>query len=248
MRSGRGENFILKPWHYAGAFCFVYLGMRILPRSYWGKGVLLVGLMLFAWAIYLEVYWIPFERPKLTQSVQSTPPKDELSDASKEFLSRYEVYKASPTNAEAQLAYINGFPRTREGFKALFDPEDFSALYSDSEKYISPLSALDEKYPSEVERIVLPFILAGAPNCCDGWTWLGEVANTLYQDNGRRLGDTLKTLPPNQQTVLAHYLTDVENPEYRAKYCQGYISSMQKRQQKEQANLFDKVCREPFIH
>lgn len=38
------------------------MGMRILPRSYWGRGVLLVGLMLFAWAVYIEIFWIPANR------------------------------------------------------------------------------------------------------------------------------------------------------------------------------------------
>jgi hypothetical protein len=38
--------------------------MRILPRSYWGRGVLLAGLALFAWAVFIEIFWIPANRKK----------------------------------------------------------------------------------------------------------------------------------------------------------------------------------------
>ncbi len=184
----------------------------------------------------------------LILAVLPVPTVVKAADVSKDFLASYEVYKASPTDAAAQLVFLNGFPRTKYSFKALFEPDDFSALYYGSNEYISPLAVLAEKHPSDVENIVLPIVLGGAPNCCDGWASLHKAAMLLYQNNGRMLGNTLKKLTQEQQSLLAHYLTDVENPDYRTRYCKGYISLMKQQRQKELADLFKKVCRSPFLH
>jgi len=47
--------------------------MRVLPKSNWARGILLVGLILFAWAIFIEIFWIPANRKKTRQEAVGSP-------------------------------------------------------------------------------------------------------------------------------------------------------------------------------
>lgn len=54
--------------------------MRVIPKSNWARGILLVGLILFAWAIFIEIFWIPASRKKVRQEavVSQTGPVNEV--------------------------------------------------------------------------------------------------------------------------------------------------------------------------
>ncbi|MDD2806422.1 MAG: hypothetical protein PHV33_12785 [Elusimicrobiales bacterium] len=47
--------------------------MKFLPKSKFFKAIWAVLLVLFAWAIFIELYWIPFKRSAASPGVQSVP-------------------------------------------------------------------------------------------------------------------------------------------------------------------------------
>ena len=141
-----------------------------------------------------------------------------LSEASKKVKIAFEVLKNHPDSKPKQLAYLKVFPQNKQQFIEIFDPVDFSQLYSDSFQYIDAFIALAKDYPTDV--------IDKSINIGKDLKWeadaIGDLQRSIVKLGNQNIdifSKEVNALPTIETGHLIAFLADVENhkayPEYQ---------------------------------
>ena len=133
-----------------------------------------------------------------------------LSPEALNLIKQYELLKTNPTNT-IQLSYLKAFPQNKGGFTNLFDPEDFTELYSSSDQYISILGDLSGEFKREVGLLLISITREGAPGCCDAWSALHKVTANFGVKNTQSFASLLTALDDVARRNVVRFIADKKN-------------------------------------
>ncbi len=134
-----------------------------------------------------------------------------LSESAQKIQSTFVSLKNDTDDLTAWRKYLNLFPSTKADFSGIFDRDDFSELYRDSEKYIFVFRSAPENERETILTLLVSITKGGAPGCCDAWSALHVVfVDHALQDLGNFV-TMLKNLAPNERRNIINFIADKEN-------------------------------------
>jgi hypothetical protein len=159
-----------------------------------------------------------------------------LSQTSQKIKTAYDELKNEPASNQKKLTYLKVFPQNKEQFMAVFDPDDFKELYSESFKYIDAFISLAQNYPAAV--------INKSINIGKNLKWeadaTGQMQHSIVLLGNQHIALFLKkidTLSPIEEAHLIAFLADVENHKAYHEY-QQLIESLQRIGENKLANKF----------
>ena len=141
-----------------------------------------------------------------------------LSPYSKVILEKFNKLKAYANDKNAWEEYLYVFPKTKSVFIKIFDPEDFSELYNDSDNYIRILKAAPKNYLESILKIFFKITKNGAPGCCDAWSSLHMLMVELATDFPVEFSNLIKKYPSTEQKNIIAFMADMEAIAYSEEY------------------------------
>jgi len=160
-----------------------------------------------------------------------------LSPKSKAVKAAWEALVKQPGAKQCQLTYLRVFPENKHDFIAVFDRDDFTQLYTESNKYIESFIALVKNYPAQV--------IDKSINIGKDLRWNADAINYLQHgiveigiSNTIIFSKKLNSLTPKQKGRLVKFLADVENHKAYPQY-QQLINALTKTGEKSLAHKFE---------
>lgn len=160
-----------------------------------------------------------------------------LSPKSKEVKAAWKALNRQPDSKQSQLAYLKAFPSNKRDFVAVFDPDDFTQLYDESNKYIDSFIALAKDYPA--------LVIDKSINIGRNLKWNADAINYLQDaiielgiNNTVMFSIKLNSLSLVEKMHLIKFLADVENYKAYPEY-QRLINALTKIGEKALANKFE---------
>lgn len=134
----------------------------------------------------------------------------ELSEKAVSIRASLEKLRRDLSSETQWKEYLYLFPKTKNEFKDVFDPDDFSELY-DGHEYIFEL----EKAPKEIHESILKLLFSivsdGVPGCCDAWSALHHVMVGYAIANVQRFVSILTHMESEKRINIIGFLADKEN-------------------------------------
>lgn len=129
----------------------------------------------------------------------------------------YSALKAKPTTAQAQLGYLQAFPKSGDKFLRIFmDAPTYGQLY-DGHEYIEALERLGKTYPTQVLNTCFS-IEKKLSRTSDAVAYLADAMVKLGIAHPQIFTAEAKHLAAVDQMALCRFLADEEDIEHDTAY------------------------------
>ncbi|MBS1774397.1 MAG: hypothetical protein JST82_16185 [Bacteroidetes bacterium] len=156
----------------------------------------------------------------------------------------YEFLMKNPLAIASQIDFLEHFPKTKDDFITVFNPDDYKELYNVSHKYIAAFKMIGDKLPDSVLKI--GFAIGNQLEWSSGPSdELQHALLTIASNHIEAFVDQIYKLKKKEIDGLVHYLADVEyNPQ-----CSIYNDLVKNLQEAGAYNIAGKLVRDRrFTH
>ncbi len=162
--------------------------------------------------------------------------KDKISPQAASICQKFKQLKERPGNNDLWVNYLAIFPNTKNDFKKIFDPDDFSELYHNSDQYI--LKQAPEKLKQEIIKLIFDITKTGAPGCCDAWSSLYMVTESYALNDTNVFITLLKALRQREKQNIIKFMADKEAIKFSESY-QNVINILKSKNENDLALEFE---------
>lgn len=209
------------PWIFDGLeliFLFQYnnISKRVEVRNYYISS--LGDLTRLVEEMLPEQLYFRYKDYGPISSLFKTKMPSNLSSQSLKMHESYVKLRSDPDNHQVQIGYLSAFPGEISDFKAVYDPDDFNELYSESNEYIYMLQFLATIHSEEVGSLLINLIKNASKSCCDAWSWLRSMTAAYAVDHTQEFAKILNLQDQTDIDNVIWRLADVENHDAYEEY------------------------------
>jgi hypothetical protein len=161
-----------------------------------------------------------------------------ISTKAASILQRFKELKKDPDNNDQWVNYLKIFPNTNKEFKKIFDPDDFSELYHNSDQYIFILERAPQNLKREIIKLIFNITKTGAPGCCDAWSALHMATESCALNDINLFMTALKALKQQERQNIIKFMADKEAIRSSEPY-QNIINILKSKHENELAKEFE---------